>query len=138
MNKHVKKAMEIRNEVPMMRNCAQTILMVYAKELGLTDDMAAKLSINFGGGMKCGATCGVITGGLIVLGALGIDDPYTVNLLRKEIAEKHDSMTNCTDLLRANATKGGNKKQHCDNMIYEAIEIIDKIIDQNKNESFEE
>lgn len=132
MNEHVKKAMEIRNEVPMINNCAQTILMVYAKELGLTDDMAAKLSINFGGGMKCGSTCGVITGGLIVLGALGIDDPYTVNLLRKEIAEKHEGMTNCTDLLRANAAKGGNKKQHCDNMIYEAIEIIDKIIDKNE------
>ena len=54
MNKHVEKAMEIRNETPMVNNCAQTILRAYADELGITGDMAAKLSANFGGGMKCG------------------------------------------------------------------------------------
>lgn len=58
MNKHVEKAMEIRNETPMVNNCAQTILRAYADELGITGDMAAKLSANFGGGMKCGSTCG--------------------------------------------------------------------------------
>ena len=57
MNKHVEKAMEIRNETPMVNNCAQTILRAYADELGITGDMAAKLSANFGGGMKCGSTC---------------------------------------------------------------------------------
>ena len=134
MNKHIDKAMKLRNEIPMSNNCAQTILRVYAEDIGISENAAAKLSANLGGGMKCGATCGVITGGLLVLGAFGIDDPYTVNLLRKEIAEKHEGMTNCTDLLRANAAKGGNKKQHCDNMIFEAIEIIDKIIDKNKDE----
>ena len=56
MNKHVEKAMEIRNETPMVNNCAQTILRAYADELGITGDMAAKLSANFGGGMKCGST----------------------------------------------------------------------------------
>ena len=61
MNKHVEKAMEIRNETPMVNNCAQTILRAYADELGITGDMAAKLSANFGGGMKCGSTCGAIT-----------------------------------------------------------------------------
>ena len=39
MNKHVEKAMEIRNETPMVNNCAQTILRAYADELGITGDM---------------------------------------------------------------------------------------------------
>ncbi len=51
MNKHIEKAMSIRNENPMVSNCAQTILRAYAEELGITGDMAAKLSSNFGGGM---------------------------------------------------------------------------------------
>ena len=68
MNKHIEKAMSIRNENPMVSNCAQTILRAYAEELGITGDMAAKLSSNFGGGMKCGLTCGAITGELMVLG----------------------------------------------------------------------
>jgi hypothetical protein len=33
MNKHVKKAMELRNEQPMVHNCAQTIMCAYADEL---------------------------------------------------------------------------------------------------------
>lgn len=51
MNKHIEKAMSIRNENPMVSNCAQTILRAYAEELGITGDMAAKLSSNFGDGM---------------------------------------------------------------------------------------
>ena len=54
MNKHIEDAMEIRNEQPMVCNCAQTILRVYAKELGLSPEQAEKLGSNFGGGMKCG------------------------------------------------------------------------------------
>ena len=69
MNKHIEDAMEIRNEQPMVCNCAQTILRVYAKELGLSPEQAEKLGSNFGGGMKCGGTCGVITSGLLYLEA---------------------------------------------------------------------
>ena len=117
MNKHVEKAMEIRNETPMVNNCAQTILRAYADELGITGDMAAKLSANFGGGMKCGSTCGAITGGLMVLGALGVENPYVINQFRRS-----------ADLLKANAQKGGIKKVHCDGMIREAIELIDELV----------
>lgn len=35
MNQHVDKAMELRNEMPMVNNCAQTIMRVYADELGM-------------------------------------------------------------------------------------------------------
>ena len=45
------------------------------------------------------------------------------------IAKKHDGMTDCADLLRANAAKGGEKKPHCDNMIEEVITLIDELTD---------
>lgn len=129
MEKHIEKAMELRNEVPMCNNCAQTIMRVYADELGIDENTAAALGSNFGGGMKCGSTCGAITAGLMVLGAKGIESPKVLNEFRKRIADNHDGMTDCADLLRANAAKGGEKKPHCDGMIKEAIEIMDELVE---------
>jgi len=73
MSKHTERAKELRSEVPVSSNCAQTVMRVYAK--------------------------------------------------------KHDGMTDCADLLRANAAKGGEKKPHCDNMIEEVITLIDELTD---------
>ena len=130
MEKHIERAMELRNEVPMCNNCAQTIMRVYANELGLDENTAAALGSNFGGGMKCGSTCGVITAGLMVLGAKGVQSPAVLNEFRKRIADNHDGMTDCADLLRANAAKGGEKKPHCDGMIKEAIGLIDELTER--------
>ena len=133
MKKHIEKAMELRNEVPMCNNCAQTIMRVYAEELGLDENTAAASGSNFGGGMKCGSTCGAITAGFMVLGAKGIESPMVLNEFRRRIADNHDGMTDCADLLRANAAKGGEKKPHCDGMIKEAITLIDEIADRTEN-----
>lgn len=130
MNNHVDKAMELRNETPMVNNCAQTIMRTYAKELGLSEDMASAIGCNFGGGMKCGGTCGAITAALMVLGAKGVDSPAAVGEFRRTIAANHEGMTDCAELLKANAQKGGVKKEHCDNMIKEAIELIDKMVEK--------
>lgn len=129
MNKHIEKAKQLRNATPMVNNCSQTILRVYAEELGMDENLAAALAGNFGGGMKCGSTCGAITAGLMVLGAKGMDSPFVINEFRRRIAENHEGMTDCAELLRANAQKGGAKKPHCDGMIFEAIELIDELVE---------
>ena len=59
----------------------------------------------------------------------GIESPAVLNEFRKCMAKKHDGMTDCADLLRANAAKGGEKKPHCDNMIEEVITLIDELTD---------
>lgn len=64
-----------------------------------------------------------------ILGAKGIEAPAVLNEFRKCMAKKHDGMTDCADLLRANAAKGGEKKPHCDNMIEEVITLIDELTD---------
>ena len=135
MEKHIEKAMELRNEVPMCNNCAQTIMRVYADELGIDENTAAALGSNFGGGMKCGSTCGAITAGLMVLGAKGIESPMILKEFRKRIADNHGGMTDCADLLRANAAKGGEKKPHCDGMIKEASEIMDELVEKSERNS---
>lgn len=128
MNKHIAKAMELRNETPMVNNCAQTIMRAYAKDLGITEETAVGIGCNLGGGMKCGELCGAITGGLLVLGAEGVQSPMAVHEFREAIANKHDGMVNCAELLRANAARGGDKKTHCDRMICESIELIDEMV----------
>ena len=52
MNKHVEEAMKLRNATPMCNNCAQTILRVYAEEMGMSEDLAAAVGSNFGSGMR--------------------------------------------------------------------------------------
>lgn len=123
-SKHIEKAMNLRNTI--CPNCAETMLMTYADELGLSEEQAAVLGTNFGGGMKTGSTCGAITSGLIVLGALGVNDPRIIGEFQRRIKENHNGLTNCVDLLRANVEAGGQKKPHCDAMICEAIELIEE------------
>ena len=53
MSKHTERAKELRSEVPVSSNCAQTVMRVYAKEIGLDEDLAATIGCNFGGGIRC-------------------------------------------------------------------------------------
>ena len=64
----------------------------------------------------------------MVLGAKGIDDLASVHRFQQSIAQNHGGRICCTDLLKANAEKGGNKKAHCDGLILEAIDLIDKLV----------
>lgn len=127
MNKHFEFALKVRENPNVHYNCAQSMLCAYGDELNLTQEQAFNLGFNFGSGMKCGSTCGVITAGLMILGMKGINDPTVLNEFRNRIANNHEGMINCVDLLKRNAEKGGVKKVHCDKMIGEAIDLIDEI-----------
>ena len=125
MSEHVKKAMKLRSNVTCP-NCAETILLTYAKELGLTKRQAVSLGTNLGGGMKSGSVCGAVTSALLVLGALGVTDPKLVGQFQNRVKERHGGTIDCADLLKANFKAGGQKKPHCDAMIREAIELIEE------------
>jgi len=49
-------------------NCAQTVLSLFAEDLGLDEKTALKISSGFGGGMNCAETCGAVTGAYMVIG----------------------------------------------------------------------
>ena len=130
-SKYTEKAMALRSE-PMCPNCAETIMMTFAEDMGLSEEQARALGTNFGGGMKSGGVCGVVTSSLMVLGMLGVTEPGTAAGLQRRIKENHGGLINCVDLLRANAEAGGQKKPHCDAMIREAIEIIEEVAECRK------
>ena len=128
MSKYLERAKEIRAIETPHHNCAQSVLMSFTQSLKLDDETAYKITTAFGGGMKCGITCGVITGGLMVLGLFGIDDPADTQALVKFFQGRHNDMLNCADLLKANAAAGGTRKPHCDARVYEMVDYVENIL----------
>lgn len=134
MNKHIEKAMQLRNEIPMRYNCAETMFLAYAEELGLTEEQALGLAHNIGGGLGFGSVCGAIVTGQIVLGAKGITDSSVLRQYRNAMKDRHDGLMNCKDLLASSVQSGKDKKTHCDKMITDSIELVDEIIAAHKAE----
>ena len=58
-------------------NCAQSVLLAFSEEAGLTSKQAARVSSTFGGGMgKLREVCGAVTGMFMAEGLIeGYDDP---------------------------------------------------------------
>jgi C_GCAxxG_C_C family probable redox protein len=58
-------------------NCAQSVFVAFAHQLGLDENHALKLASPFGGGVaRRGQICGAVTGALMALGlAQGADTP---------------------------------------------------------------
>ena len=128
MSEYLEKAKEIRAIVEPHHNCTQSVLMSFTKALNFDDETAYKIAVAFGAGMKSGITCGVITGGLMVLGLFDVDSPQDTQALIKTFQENHSDMVNCTDLLKANAAAGGQKKAHCDALVYEMVQYLEKVL----------
>ena len=128
MSKYLERAREIRAIVEPHHNCTQSVLMSFTQSLKLDDETAYKIAVAFGAGMKSGITCGVITGGLMVLGLFDVDDQPTTQKLVADFKAKHSDMINCADLLKANAAAGGTRKPHCDALVYEMVEYVENIL----------
>ena len=128
MSKYLDRAKEIRAIVEPHHNCTQSVLMSFTQSLNLDDETAYKIAVAFGAGMKSGITCGVITGGLMVLGLFDVDDQATTQKLVADFKAKHNQMLDCADLLKANAAAGGTRKPHCDALVYEMVEYVEKVL----------
>lgn len=131
MSKYLDRAKEIRAIVEPHHNCAQSVLMTFNRDTDISDDVAYRMGAHFGGGMKNGSVCGVITGALMTFGLFGLDSPELAQATFRFFKEKHGDMLMCTDLLRENAAKGGQKKPHCDALVYEMVEFVETILKEN-------
>ena len=128
MSKEMDRAVELRSRTDIHYNCAQTVLCAFADTLGMSEEEAFKLGSHFGGGMKMGATCGVITSGLMILGMAGKGETAVAKKYVDGFRERHNGVLNCADLLRINAEKGGTRKPHCDGMVYEAVAALEEML----------
>lgn len=126
-HKYVKRAKTFRAETTPHYNCAQAVLVVFAAECGLSEGKAFQLGAQFGHGMNMGGTCGAITGGLMVIGMLG-GGREEAHSFMTGMRQRHCNLTDCKDLLRVNAEKGGSRQEHCDNMVFEAVEEVCRVM----------
>ena len=126
MMTHLEKAKALRADSQTHYNCAQSVLVAFCDETGLTPEQALRTASHFGSGMRHGATCGALTGGLMVLGLLGYDEKTAGELLR-QFREAHE-VTQCAQLLKMSHDRGVPRKEHCDNLVFEVVEALDNVI----------
>lgn len=110
-------------------NCCQSVLVPFAEACGLSKEEAYRLGTHFGAGMKHGATCGAVTGALMVLGMAGKGNDAAAELMRR-FREQNQAL-DCATLLRLAAERGEDRKCHCDRMVYEAVDLLEELLEQN-------
>lgn len=46
----------------------------------------------------------------------------------KELRANHEGMLDCADLLRRNNELGGEKKPHCDRLVFECVSLVEDFL----------
>lgn len=120
-------------------NCAQAILHGANDYYNLKlSPKALKMIAPFGGGMYTENTCGMLTGGIAVIGVLFAEEMPTQNLRMKEITrfwteqfEQEFSNTKCSLI------KDINLKEHegCGNLILRAAAVLERVIELSRSRS---
>ena len=128
MSKYLDRAKELRAITEPHYNCGQSVVMPFAEDAGITEEQAFGICANFGGVLKRASACGAITGGLVVLGLFGLDNPAEYY---QALRESHEGMLDCADLLRRNKELGGEKKAHCDSLVFECVSLVEKILKEH-------
>lgn len=120
---HLEKAKELRARTDVHFNCCQSVLVTFAKEMGLTEEQAFALGTNFNAGMRCGSVCGALTGALMVLGMTNYP-PEQADAFRRRFQEDHGDI-NCAALLEAAQGRGMVKKEHCDGLVFDVVQMLE-------------
>lgn len=121
---HLEKARQLRARTDVHFNCCQSVLVAFAEDMGLTEEQAYDLGANFGSGMRCGSVCGALTGGLMVLGMTSCP-PEQADALRRKFLEDHGDV-NCAALLKKPHDAGIPRKEHCDGLVFEVVELLEE------------
>ena len=128
MSKYLDKSKELRARTDIHYNCNQGVVLPFAEELGVDPEILYNAGVNFGGGMKMGSVCGAVTGAIMTLGLFGVNDLSILQKVYRRVRENHEGCLDCKDLLHINADKGLPKKPHCDDMVYELVQITEEIL----------
>ena len=129
---HMECVRGLRADANVHYNCCQSVLLPFAQELGLTEEQAVALGAHFGSGMRHGGTCGALSGALMVLGLLGFDEKQAAALVGS-FRQAH-GVTHCAALLKASHDRGIPRKQHCDGLVFEMVEALDRLLKEREGQ----
>lgn len=129
-------------------NCAQAVVMAYAKELDFDESQASAISVGFGGGMgRLQEKCGAVTGAFMVLGLYN-SKKYADNLDRKmetyTMVQKFDEefkilhgATDCRSLLKCDirseeghhfAKENNLFEKVCEKCLKDSVRLVNDLI----------
>lgn len=134
-------------------NCAQSVFLAYAKDYGLDNETALKLSSSFGGGMgRLREVCGAVSSMFMIA---GLEDGYTSNNddekkaqhyqliqnLANEFKKKNGSII-CRELLGLDEENSSPvpqkrtaqyyKERPCEEFVADACLILEKYLETKK------
>lgn len=139
---------KIREELVRGYDCSQVVLRTFARELGITEAEANRVSACFGGGMLMGEVCGAVTGALMAIGLkYGHSDPADLMeqkevmmeksaQFRERFLKKHQTVI-CRPMLGYDVAKpeelkealnSGRMLSFCPGAVKDAIEILEEIL----------
>jgi len=124
----VRQALALRARTDIKYNCCQAMVLPFAEEFGLPAEEIRRMTANIGGGLRMGATCGAVCGGVMVLGLFGIQDPAVVKEYYAAVRERIGDDLNCAELLRKNEERGGEKKPFCDALIADCMRLTEEFL----------
>ncbi|MFP4015204.1 MAG: C-GCAxxG-C-C family protein [Chitinispirillaceae bacterium] len=133
-------------------NCAQSVLVPFADELGMPEDTALRIAGGFGAGMGrnqevCGAVSGAVMAIGLVYGRGKYDDPEKKNVTYDKVRgfmdafRKENGAVTCRDLLPGCdlMTEEGQKlfteknlKKKCEGFVRSACGIVERILGEEQ------
>lgn len=128
-------------------SCSQAIFSVYARDTGMDEELAMRVSSGFGGGIaRTGHFCGAVTGAVMVIGlhhGSSLTDEQSkernyavVRAFLEEFGKRNGSLS-CRDLLGYDVGTGEGRRQIkerlltktvCPRLVRDAAEILEGIL----------
>ena len=125
---HMDVVRPLRANQEVHYNCCQSVLVTFAREMGLSEERAYALGTYFNSGMRHGSVCGALSGAMMVLGMTGCTDQDAAGLLQ-QFKQNHGA-TDCAVLLKAAHERGEQRKPHCDGLVFEMVQAVERILEQ--------
>ena len=131
LSHYQKRALEFRNRKDRKHNCAQAILLAFGEKIGLDEDLLYDMAANMGRGMKMYSVCGGITGGIMVLGLLGVTDEGKVNKFYARWRRLHDGFLECANFLDIADRENIEERSFCNNLVIEGVRFVEETLVEN-------
>lgn len=129
-------------------NCAQSVLAAFTDVTGFTEEQSIAMASGFGGGMRYGGVCGVVSAAILVLGMVspanrenGAEGKRRSGEITKEFQTRFTQRfgnLDCHDL-KADPTGEGtemakalNCEAHCRKMVVSGTELLHDMISELK------
>jgi len=129
-------------------NCSQAVVGAFAKDIGLDEKTAMKISAGFGGGVaRTGEICGALSGAAVIAGILyGATDgrdaeskAHTYEELQRviNIFKEKNGFVTCREL--KNPPEGDiYKRRPCVQLVEDAALAVEKVMFEGEKKKYEE